>query len=241
MGKRRKLFKKIAVECRLWIAVTVMLLIYCVVPSDAPQERFHFDHTGSSDTLAPYGSMVVVFTEPVLDSPMVDFVFSPVFLSYAMEFSSERDTVIIRFSEPLSGGTDYTIHLRETVYSLHRSVFDPDDDSIVITTAQREREPNDRVETADTLAGRCFGSVAMVNDTDWFILPSTVHTIYCHSYGSRTTVFVKGVDENDSREYAEQDTITIADTVAEPLYIAVHAYLRSVGGYYELGYIAEGD
>ena len=225
-----------------WITGTAMLLIHCVVPSDTPQERFHFDHTGSDDTVAPFGSMAVAFTEPVSDSSRVDFIFRPSFLSYAMEFSPERDTLTVRFSEPLSGGTDYTIHLNETIYSLNRSVFDPGDDSIVITTAKCEREPNDRMETADTLSGRCFGSVAMVNDTDWFVLPSAVRAVYCHSYGSRTTVFIREVQKDgESRGFAEHDTITIADTVAAPLHIAVHAYLRSVGGYYELSFAGRDD
>ena len=77
----------------------------------------------------------------------------------------------------------------------------------------------------------------MVNDTDWYVVAGdAVRKVYCNSYGSRTGFFPEGVGEKDaSREFAEFDTVAISDTVSRPLLIAVYSYLRSVGGYYEIG------
>jgi len=242
MARTVKRYTKVITAGTAVLVIFVMLLMYCVVPSDAPEKKFHFVHSGSPDFVAPYGTMDVIFSEELSDSSDADFEFNPPFYAYSIEYSSERDTVLLRFSEPLRGAVTYSIRLKKTVHSVNASVFSPDDDSLVITTEDREQEPNDHLTVADTLRSRCFGAVAMVNDTDWYIVPLEVRKVYCNSFGSRTGFFIKGLNDNGiPRMYTQFDTVTIPDTVTPPLYLAIHSYLRSVGGYYETGCLPTGD
>ena len=222
--------------------LSALSLLYCVVPTDTPEEKFHFVHSGYGGDVAPYGTMNIAFSEGLSDSSQVEFAFNPPFYMYSIGYSSGRDTVLLRFSEPLRGATVYSIRLKETVYSVHGSVFSPDADSLVITTAYCEQEPNDRYSLADTLRGRCFGAVATVDDTDWYVVPVEVRKLYCNSFGSHTGFFIRGFNDNGTpREYTQSDTVQLPDTVTTPLFMAIYSYLRSVGGYYETGYLPTGD
>lgn len=223
------------------VLIPGLFMLYCVVPSDTVQEKFYFEHAALPDTVAPFGSIIIAFTEPVSDSSPVGFSFQPSFYSYALIFNTARDSVIVQLSEPLRGNTTYTIRLQYTVYSINNSVFTPQSDSMRVVTGTVEQEPNNRVELADTLRQRCFGAIALVNDTDWYVVDKKIEELYLHSFGSQTTfALLGGGVVTTLREFTIYDTVTIPETAALPLYVAVYSYFRSVGGYYELGYTGTG-
>ncbi len=227
-----------SVKSRLPIAFAgiAALLLFCVVPTDNPEQQFHFVHADCCDTVAPYGRLPVAFSEPLSDSSQPEFVFDPPFFSFSVEVNELRDTALLNFSEPLAGAAEYQVRLGKTIRSSHQSVFRPEDDTLQFVTIAREQEPNDRRNIADTLQGATYGAVATVNDTDWYVITSTVKKVYCVSSGSRTGFLPGGPEAwQESREFAENDTVVISDTVSLPLYIAVHSYLKSVGGYYKIG------
>jgi hypothetical protein len=220
----------------IFVTSTAAFLLFCVVPSDNPEQQFHFLLADCCDTVAPFGELRIAFSEPLSDSSQPEFIFNPPFFSFSVEMNAFRDTALLNFSEPLAGVTEYQVRLGKTVRSLHNSVFRPEDDTLQFVTIAREQEPNDRRDIADTLQGAVYGAIAMVNDTDWYVITSAVKKVYCISSGSRTGFLPGGPEAwKEPREFAENDTVVISDTASLPLYIAVHSYLKSVGGYYKIG------
>jgi hypothetical protein len=220
-----------------------VLSLYCVVPSDSVQKEFRFNRHAIDDTVAPFGSITLVFTAPVSDSSAVELVFSPTYYDYVLHFSAARDSVDLQLSGPLKGNTVYSIRLKNTVFSIDNDIFEPEYDSVSVVTCPVEQEPNNGIGVADTLRQRCFGTIAVVNDTDWYVVPENVGKLYLNSIGSQTTfaLWIQGGGGVDSlHEYRMNDTLNVPATVKPPLLIAVYSYNRSVGGYYQIGCIAAG-
>ena len=232
-----KQFMMIAVA----LIATAVLLTDCVVPSDTPQTEFRFNHQGSIDTIAPFGSFPVSFSEPLNDSSGPELIFNPRFYSFVLTGSSTNDTFMVQLSEPLEGNTVYTIRLKNRIYSSGNSLFEPESDSLTVITRNLEQEPNNTIPLADTLRQMCFGSSAAVDDTDRYVITGRTGKVFLHSFGSQTRLSIDKVSFfNPLREFTSHDTLAIPDTTTFPLHVAVFPYLRSVGGYYELGWIAAG-
>jgi hypothetical protein len=231
--------KKVRLALILW-TVICLIIIFCVVPTDSVEDEFRIIPGTVPDTISPWDSVAVVFSQPLSDT-LVLFTFFPPFYMYSLRMSETRDTIHLHFAEPLDGDTRYVIRLEEKVTSSGGAVLEPSDDSVVVVTASVEQEPNGTVSLADTLTGRCFGSAGTVNDTDCFLISGEeTECVYLVSHGSQTS-FIFQDDEgtrSEERLFNESDTTPVPEDAAWPLYVIVFSYHRSVGGYYELGNIS---
>ncbi len=217
-------------------------LCVCVVHTDAPDEALHFIRESAPDTVSPWGGLKVVFSEPVSDSEPVLFSFKPLFYSYSVAWNALRDTATIRFTEPLEGAQLYVLTLKQNVRSISGKIFDPSKDSIVFYTYPAEQEPNDKPELADTLRKCCFGTITTTNDTDIFIITDTsAFAVFLHSTGSQNTFMLKNCRDTalTIQDVRGSDTLIIPDRFNPPYMVLVYSYLRSIGGYYEIGYISK--
>ncbi len=221
--------------------IAALMLLFCVVPSDPPNETFHFKHFAQSDTIAPWGTFPVVFSEQLDDSASIGFSFKPSFYSYTITLNESRDTALVQCTEPLMGSSRYVLRVQAIITAKNDAVFAPQSDSIVIFTYPAEQEPNGAQPVADTLTGRCFGAIATVSDTDrYFIADSSAHTLFLNSKGSQTTFVLEHLSGSVTAErtFNKNDTCIIPATFSPPVYIAVYSYHQSVGGYYEIGFIS---
>jgi hypothetical protein len=211
------------------------LLLSCVVPADAPVETLHVGKVTASDTIPPWGEIRLSFSVPADDTVLPRFDFNPPFYSYTVTMNDTRDTAFLAWSEPLAGAQRYVFRISE--FSDQAGNIIPCADSIIIVTYPTENEPNDTRETSDTLTTSRWGTIATVNDTDWFTAPEKPeYALVLNSTGSQTSFAVVGRNGMLGSEmvYKKSDTLRVADSLPSPLMIAVFAYHRSVGGYYEV-------
>lgn len=221
----------------VFLTTIFLIVISCVVPADSYEDDFRIIKETIPDTISPWDSVAVVFSQPLRDT-LVLFTFLPSFYMYSLRMSETRDTILLFFNEPLDGDTRYVIRLKEMVTSGSGTELNPADDSVVVVTAPVECEPNGTVHLADTLVGHRFGSVSTVNDTDcFFISDDESEWVYLISHGAQTTFILEDSEgmRSEERSFLASDTIPVPDTAAWPLYAIVFSYYRSVGGYYELG------
>jgi hypothetical protein len=201
---------------------------------------FHLVRAGTTgDTIAPFGSLKLRFTHPVMDPDSVLLSFQPQFTDYQLFLDSTKDTVALAFTQPLQARTRYSIHLAKAVSAEDGTLLFPSDDSIVVFTAAAEQEPNNTPALADTLRGKLFGQISMVDDSDWFAVPdTTLRTFYLKSTGSSSRFDIcdaKGAPVAQLSAFAAAETLTVPSDCLHPLYIVVSAWNRENGGYYELG------
>ncbi len=213
-----------------------VLFLFCVIPSGDPEGEFLFHAV--TDTIAPWGTLLLIFSEPLADSSNPEFAFEPPVYAYTLECADSRDTVLLRLSEPLKGNTRYLIHAEETIFSSRGVPLTPESDPVVVWTHAAEREPNDFPALADTLQGSSFGSIETVDDTDWYVVPEIHKTarITLDSYESQSTFEIhdqRGTITS-SEIFKDSDTISVPHASLSPLLIAVFAYHRSAGGHYRI-------
>ena len=217
------------------LLATAPLLLTCVVPADSPVETLHVENCASSDTVSPYGEIRLAFSIPAGDSGEPRFDFSPPFFSYTVTMNATRDTAHLAWSSPLAGAQRYAIRIDE--FRTESGDLMSSNDSIIVVTYPMEQEPNSAPETADTLTTSRWGAIATVNDTDWFTATGRPgDALLLNSEGSQTSlaVMTRGGMLGPERTFRKNDTLLVADSFLLPLLIAVFAYHRSVGGYYEI-------
>ncbi|MBN1307323.1 MAG: hypothetical protein JXA18_05365 [Chitinispirillaceae bacterium] len=230
----------VIVQCL--VSALAMLLLSCIVQSDPPSETLHFVHAVQPDTIAPWGKIEVVFTERIADPAQTGFVFAPPYYAYAIMWNASHDSVLLQCIEPLQGDTRYVLRLKGGIVSKNGTAFIPSSDSIVFFTHPVEQEPNGTPPTADTLHGRCFGAVATISDTDRYIITDqAANAVFLISSGSQTTFFLSTADDSATapQTFKPRDTLIITERFRPPVFVGVHSYHQSVGGYYEVGIIAE--
>jgi hypothetical protein len=138
------------------------------------------------------------------------------------------------------GDTQYSLFLASFVESEDGSMLRPGEDTLLLRTFPTEQEPNDFRTIADTLKDIIFGSVSAANDTDWFAIHDTAAaSFYLKSTGSSSLFELYDADSLSVRpsKFAAAETLNVPGSFERPLYIAVFAYNRSNGGYYELGVV----
>jgi hypothetical protein len=233
--------KRSAVFGSLVVALLSALFLSCIVPADPPDTSLHFFKCGSGDTISPFGSLRIAFSEPSADTVVPRFSFSPPNYAYVVVMNKTRDTATVSWTEPLAGAGRFVMRLDS--YTTAEMKQTSSKDSVVFLTWALEREPNAAPATADTLETVRWGTVAMVDDTDWYVITEgSVPALVLNSTGSQTTfsVMSNGRLVDSSRIFRASDTLRIAETAEHPLYIAVFAAFRSVGGFYELRRIVSG-
>jgi hypothetical protein len=225
----------------IFTSLALLLFLSCLPLTNLePVEPFAMTRTGSGTTISPYGPVRIRFSSPVLDPDSIRFTFQPLFTEYRQTFNAAHDTVTLDFILPLQGDERYSLFLASFVESEDGSILRPGEDSLELVTFPTEQEPNDFKTIADTLKGIIFGSVSAANDTDWYAIHDTAAaSFYLKSTGSSSLFEMYDADSLSARpsKFAAAETLDVPGSFERPLYIAVFAYNRSNGGYYELGIV----
>jgi hypothetical protein len=225
------------------IALGVLLLssVRCLIPigSNDNSDPFTFVNAGDGDTITPYGSIAIRFTRPVAHPDSVHFLFDPPFADFLLASNTKGDTLTMQLSLPLNAETRYSIHLKDQITAKDGTLLFPNDDSVVVVTADAEQEPNDQLSTADLLVKKIFGAIASADDTDWFAISDTaLREFYLTSHGSSSRFDVRDVNGTvlvKPSLIAPAETLLVPSNSPAPRYLVVSAWNRSNGGYYELG------
>jgi hypothetical protein len=136
----------------------------------------------------------------------------------------------------VSGNSDYVL-IPEFEIGVHLNGLFITPDTLYFHTSQREVEPNNNVETADTLVSQVFGSLSTTNDNDWYIVNTDYgKKIRLRNYGSNLGLKVINDSDTLSIENSVVNTklFSIPDSVKGSVYIVIDTPLKSAGGYYEV-------
>ncbi|MCU0609148.1 MAG: hypothetical protein MUF22_05215 [Chitinispirillaceae bacterium] len=217
-------------------------MLFCSVNLTPPAEDpFFLARTAhTSDTIAPYGSLTLRFSQPVADPNSVQLIFTPLFEDYRLSFNATNDTITLGLTLPMAGETRYVLRLGSQVRSVNDSLLLPQQDSIVLVTAPREEGDNHSASLADPLYMQIFGCIETANDTDWFVIADTTS----RSFYLKSNITKSSFDLRDSARMivarpsiiAGPETLTVAPGIVAR-YAVVYAHNRSNGltGFYELG------
>ncbi|NLG15965.1 MAG: hypothetical protein GX556_01390 [Fibrobacter sp.] len=192
----------------------------------------------TSDTLSPYATVALCFSEGISNPEQVSFNIMPLFDQYYCTVSETEDTVFIVPSQPLPGNCRFVIRPEKEILSLKKERLSSD--SVVFYTYPFEREPNNSFLTADSLPRKLFGALSTINDTDIFIVRDTsLRKFYITSHVSQTTFVIRNSSGNTTleRNFRSKDTLSAPSHFKAPLYLLVYPWRRSVGGHYDMGYI----
>jgi hypothetical protein len=197
----------------------------------------------TTDTVSVFTSFTFVFSEPIVDSG-VGVAFIPSFSDFSTKLNSTRDTFTIITAGQLRGSTRYVLRRTSECRTAHNRTLYPEDDSTVFITHASEQEPNNSFLQADSLVNTIDGVIALVNDTDIFVLSGRPAGFVLEGLDSRVTLFILdsagvyfapafGMDES-----ALLDTIALPDTLRAPLSCAVYSPYRVSGSRYILSALA---
>ncbi len=205
------------------ILIAILFVSSCVVPSEPPDGGARLTFC-SPDTISPYAPIKIAFSSPVKDSQVIEFSFLPPFFGCYGFLTSSKDTFQLVPSSPFNGSTKYKLFVSGESFNFYTYAY--------------EQEPNNTIGSADLLNGKMFGSVAYVNDTDFYVVKTNnAKCFYLRSYNSESVFSV--IDSTgrvtSPRAYRAVDSLVVPDSFAYPLFLRVVANYRSSGGYYELG------
>jgi len=222
----------------------IMFLSSCSLPTETEKKAFHFIASANrNDTIAPFGQMSLFFTEPLDTNVSLSISFQPSFYEYYIVPNAQNDTFSIAFTNWLQGNTKYGLQLATPVRSQSGHILHPSTDSVVFYTYPCEYEPNNSKITADSLNVKIFGSIAMVNDTDWYVVAdSAIESFYLKSNGSITkfsiidmegTIYHSEMKNQNQNHYS----LNVPSESKRPLVLRVYSINRTSAGYYELGIV----
>jgi hypothetical protein len=239
MVTTRKRSNHIVLIIELSLIITVSIFFSCIVPAEPPINEFKMSIASGQDTVSPYSDINISFTERLKDTSAT-FQFDPPFFSFLSIVNKSEDTISIMLADPLPGETCFALRPVNEIRSESGQVIKVTD-SVVLHVYPTEHEPNDNIATADTLKRKIYGSIATVNDTDFFVIPASAKTVYLKTFSSHTSFKVKDSKGQFSRPCLESDTLksdtlTIPVNLIAPLFLVVNSYNKSVGGYYETGF-----
>jgi hypothetical protein len=240
MVSNRNRFNYMLIIIGLILMITASNFVSCVLPAEPFIDEFKMSIASGQDTISPYANIKICFTERLKDTSAA-FQFDPPFFSFISIVNKGRDTISIILANPLPGDTCFVLHPVKAIKSESGQEINISD-SISFHVYPTEHEPNDNIATADILEKKIYGSIATVNDTDFFAIPASANVIYLKSFSSQTTFKIKdsnGKFSSDRPDTLTSDTLTIPDNLIAPLFLAVISLKKSVGGYYETGYITK--
>jgi hypothetical protein len=228
---------------RISVAFIGCLAAGCIFDGDQPVTPLSMQYIGNQgDTVSPLAVLRFAFSDS-LASPL-DFDFSPpVAQLYSIALNPGNDTATISFVEMLPGNTKYVLNLKTTITSKNGSTLSPGNDSTVVYTGEKEREPNNTPKTADTVAfSAVYGMLADAADTDVYRVGSPQNAFYFEAFTDQTSFSVKDSmlsDVSVSGGFGPIDTFTVPDNTRFPLYIFVFSPIKGTVGYYKFGIISQ--
>ncbi|MCX7726572.1 MAG: hypothetical protein N2053_06955 [Chitinispirillaceae bacterium] len=209
------------------------LFTQCIVVIE--EEFLFFKKEKETDTIPPFGPLVVVFSEEISDSVLPQFQFSPSFYSFNISYNKIRDTFYIRFPEPLEGEKRYVLRVSQTLYSKAGAVMHPMEDSIVFMTLALEKEPNNEFTDADTLKTEICGSLSTTSDRDYYIISDKIEKIVISPQDCIIKTSIYNLEKKVIFVYDEivvSDTIILKTEDSPPYYVTIESSLKSASGYY---------
>ncbi len=189
-----------------------------------------------ADTIAPYGAVKIAFDNPVEDSTLMIKLFPDNILITA-NLNKQKDTAYFSLPFTISGSSAYKLVIESDSGSFwNRKAFPIE--TLYFHTWPEEAEPNNSAETADSVTGKIYGTLATTDDIDWFIIdPSDSGKCVLKSFG--TTVEKSIIMSGDGKTYKKSvqvDTalFTVPDNLMGAAFIVIYTNSKSAGGYYEI-------
>jgi hypothetical protein len=211
------------------------LFFSCVIPSGPVPATLTMKIAGG-DTISPVGTIKLLFSEPLRDSILTIRII-PGTYHYVAEMNTARTVGAVTIPSPLVGNTRYMLVPDADILSVNGGKL-TDSDSVKFMTVFREVEPNNSSGNTDSIRSRICGSIETVNDSDWYAV-SKYPGQHVYLQGSGSSSMMVLVDSSGKvmtgSPLLSKDTLVIPDPMNIPLFIVVTSYMRSAGGYYEIG------
>lgn len=206
------------------------LTLSCVIPSagSAPEAW----QMSIADTVAPFGNIKVMFSSAIEDSTVM-MRLQPNNITITATMNKTNDTALLVLPLSISGNSDFML-ISQFGNSAQANTTA---DTLIFHTWPRENEPNNSVETADSIYSRIYGTISTVDDIDWYLVDSAYVTkCRLRNYGGTANLRVARKPGTPVYEDLALDTeiVTIPDNIKGMAYIIINTPLKSAGGYYEI-------
>lgn len=217
----------------LFFILKALLFTQCIVVTQ--EEYLFFKKEKDIDTIPPFGPLVVVFSEGIVDSSFPQFQFYPSFYSFTISYNNTRDTFYLKFPSPLDGGKKYVLRVSQPLYSNFGAVMYPMDDSLVFVTIALEKEPNNEFTDADTIKDEVSGSLINISDKDFYIIPDTIEKILIFP---KDCIIKTSIYNSEKKVIFIYDEIVNVDTISlkkedyPPYFIMIESSVKTTSGYY---------
>lgn len=201
----------------------------CVIPSGSEPEAFQMS---INDTVAPFGRIAVVLSNAVGESTLIMKLF-PDNIALTAQMNKTSDTASFSLPLSISGNSIYML-IPQTENTSQKNRYR---DTLFFHTWPKENEPNNSIETADSIFSKIFGSLSTIDDVDWYVADSSFSKrCVLRNYGGTANLRVARTPGAPVIESALRDTeiVAIPDNAKGMAYIIVYTPLKSAGGYYEI-------
>ncbi len=183
------------------------------------------------DTIPPFGIITIAFSASIASGALDPEIVPAFGIPYSTHLNGNRDTFFISLNGILPGQTRFVIRFIDTIKSIESAILAPGADSIVFVSGPICSGQNFSQKTADSLAYRVFGTVALAYDTLYFSLVEPVASwkIYLRSFNAPCGLFVRdrqGRTSFSSLDVVASETLSVVDSLARPLVAGIF----SVGG-----------
>ena len=209
--------------------VLTSIAFSCVIPSGTESGAFRMS---VKDTVAPYGSVTVMFSNAVEESTLI-MKLLPDNIALRAQMNKTKDLASFSLPLSISGNSLYMLIPGVEENSQMNRYYD----TLFFRTWPKENEPNNSVETADSINLKIFGSLTTIDDVDWYVVDSAF-TKRCvlRNYGGTANLKVARKPGAPVIESAVSDTeiVAIPENARGMAYIIVYTPSRSAGGYYEI-------
>lgn len=225
MNSGRKVLGISGVAATLLFSITFS----CVIPSGSEPEAFQMS---MKDTVAPFGRIAVMLSNAAEESTLIMKLF-PGNIALTAQMNKTNDTASFSLPLSISGNSLYML----IPQAGNNSQMNRYSDTLFFHTWPKENEPNNSIETADSISSRIFGSLSTIDDVDWYVA-DTAFSKRCvlRNYGGTANLRVARTPGAPVIESAFRDTqiVAIPDNARGMAFIIVYTPSKSAGGYYEI-------
>jgi len=222
---------------RFFVLTACALWLYCCGQATQPQDSRPRLQAAidSAAEVSPYAKFSIALHTPLLDSPIA-FSLEPMHPGFSVGLSQESDTVYFATTSPLLPAQRYVLRPHTTLFAQNGTTLFADEDSIVFFTWDRENEPNNTQETADTLALKTAGHLESVNDTDFFALPALYQSIDILTSAVAIKIALQSTDSVAEQILSPQQktTLSLPFTSSEETFVYITAPNQVIGGHYDI-------
>jgi hypothetical protein len=183
-----------------------------------------------SDSISIFATLYFAFSFPIVEEQVQFAILPDPGTVFSTRLNTTRDTLILEVTGGLEGSTEYTMLPAHDIRGENGTTLSAEKAAFTLYTHAAEKEPNDRPDTliADRFVSPVFGTVRMVNDTDYFFVSQPLSgALSLRSFGPyRCRMQLLSAGQRFVVPAGEENltnTFAIPDTVAFPLYVAVYS------------------